>query len=87
MIQGPSNLIKNLRQIGFKTFHQWWDEGYSEDPDGCQVSCIFDNLEQLSKLSIWELQSMYQDMLPTLKYNKDLLLELTKEQIESVFGD
>jgi len=87
MIQGPSNLIKNLRQIGFKTFHQWWDEGYSEDPDGCQVSCIFDNLEQLSKLSIWELQSMYQDMLPTLKYNKDLLLELTKEQIESVFDD
>jgi hypothetical protein len=85
MIQGPANLIKNLRRIGFKTFHQWWDEGYSEDPDDCQVPCILDNVAQLNKLSIGELESMYKDMMPTLKHNRNLLLELTKEKIESVF--
>lgn len=87
MVQGPSNFIKNLRRMGFKTFHQWWDEGYSEDPDGCQVPCIFNNIEHLSKLSICELQSMYQDMLPTLKHNRDLLLDFTKKDIERVFND
>lgn len=85
MVQGPANLIKNLRRIGFKTFHQWWDEGYSEDPDDCQVAYILSNTDQLSRLSIWELQAMYQDMMPTLEHNRNLLLSLTKEQIESVF--
>lgn len=87
IVQGPANLIKNLRRIGFKTFDQWWDEGYSEDPDDCQVAFILDNTDRLSKLSIWELQAMYQDMMPTLVHNRNLLLSLTKEQVESVFND
>jgi hypothetical protein len=87
MVQGPANLIKNLRRIGFKTFHSWWDEGYSEDPDDCQVGCILDNVNRISRLSIWELQAMYQDMRPTLEHNRNLLLSLTKEQVESVFND
>ena len=85
MVQGPANLIKNLRRMGFKTFDQWWDEGYSEDPDDCQVAFVLSNTDRLSQLSIWELQAMYQDMMPTLEHNRNLLLSLTKEQIESVF--
>ena len=85
IVQGPANLIKNLRHIGFKTFDCWWDEGYSEDPDDCQVACMLANTDKLSKLSIWELQAMYNDMMPTLEHNRNLLLSLTKEQIEKVF--
>lgn len=87
MVQGPANLIKNLRRIGFQTFHSWWDEGYSEDPDDCQVDYMFDNISKLSRLSIWELQSMYNDMLPTLEHNRNLLLSLTKTQVENTFND
>jgi hypothetical protein len=85
MVQGPANLINNLKRIGFKTFHMWWDEGYSEDPDDCQVEAMLENVDRLSKLSIWELQAMYKDMTPTLEHNRNLLLSLTKEQVESVF--
>jgi hypothetical protein len=85
MVQGPANLIKNLRRIGFKTFHSWWDEGYSEDPDDCQVGYMLENVNRISRLSIWELQAMYNDMMPTLEHNRDLLLSLTKEQVEGVF--
>lgn len=85
MVQGPANLIKNLRRIGFQTFHAWWDEGYSEDPDDCQVACILDNVNKLSQLSIAELQTAYNDMRPILEHNRNLLLSLTKKQIESVF--
>jgi len=85
MVQGPANLIKNLRRMGFKTFHSWWDEGYSEDPDDCQVGYMLENTNGISRLSIWELQAMYNDMRPTLEHNRNLLLSLTKEQIESVF--
>lgn len=87
LVQGPANLIKNLRRIGFKTFDQWWDEGYSEDPDECQVGFMFDNIDRLSKLSVKELEPMYADMLPTLEHNRNLLLELTNQRVESVFND
>ena len=85
MIQGPANLIKNLRRLGFKTFHQWWDEGYSEDPEDCQIPCMFDNMDKLSKLSVSELELLYKDMIPVLEHNKNLLLELSKAQVENIF--
>lgn len=85
IVQGPANLIKNLRRLGFKTFESWWDEGYSEDPDDCQVDCIFENLERLSQQSVDELKLMYHDMMPTLVHNRNLLYKLTKQKVESVF--
>lgn len=86
MVQGPRNFIVNLRKLGFKTFHQWWDEGYSEDPDDCQVGPILHNVQQLAKLSRSELQNMYDDMKPVLEHNRNLLLSLTKESIENIFN-
>jgi hypothetical protein len=87
MVQGPSNMIKNLRRLGFKTFDKWWDEGYSEDPDDCQVSAIFENLNRLSQISIEGLNDMYNDMMPVLIHNKNLLTELTKKNVEDTFSN
>ena len=85
MIQGPQNYIKNLRRAGFKTFYQWWDEGYSEDPSDCQVEPIIDNINRLAKLSIAELSAMYNDMQPTLEHNRNLLLDLTEQTLTEIF--
>jgi hypothetical protein len=30
---GPKNFLENLRQLGFKTFGNWWDESYDQDAD------------------------------------------------------
>lgn len=85
MIQGPADTVKNLRRLGFKTFDSWWDEGYSEDPDGCQIEPMINNINQLSKTTVKELQNMYNDMLPVLEHNRNLLLAITKDQIEHTF--
>lgn len=85
MIQGPADTIKNLRRLGFKTFDSWWDEGYSEDPDGCQIEPMINNINQLSQTTVKELQNMYNDMLPVLEHNRNLLLSITKDQIEHAF--
>ena len=85
MIQGPANFVKNLHRIGFRTFDQWWDESYSEDPDNCQVPGILDNLECLAALSVDQLESMYREMMPVLEHNRNLLHELTKQKVESIF--
>lgn len=84
MVQGPQNYIINLRNLGFRTFNQYWDEGYSEDPPDCQVRPIMCNVEQLSTVDITGIQSMYNDMKPILEHNYQRLLELVQKDFSNV---
>jgi hypothetical protein len=86
MIQGPADTIRNFKKLGFKTFSDWWDEGYSEDPANCQVPSMIENIKRLSQLSLTELQLMYNDMLPTLEHNYNRMMELTGEDFDRVFA-
>jgi len=85
MVQGPAGLIHNLRRLGFRTFDRWWDEGYSEDPDGCQVPAMISNIDRIAELSVAELEAMYQDMIPILDHNLRRLLELSGQEFNRVF--
>jgi hypothetical protein len=76
MIQGPQDVIRNFRKLGFKTFHDFWDEGYGEDPDNCHVPAMIQNIQQLAKLSVTELEQMYTEMTSILEHNYSRLLEL-----------
>lgn len=86
IIQGPRNTIVNLRKLGFETFHQWWDEGYSEDPENCQMSAIKAIVDRLSQLSVAEIEHLYQDMQPVLKHNQKRMMSLTYTEILECFG-
>ena len=86
MVQGPAGLIHNLRRLGFRTFDRWWDEGYSEDPDGCHVPAMITNIDRIAKFSIAELKAMYQDMGPILDHNLQRLLELSDQEFNRVFA-
>jgi len=81
IIHGPENFVVRLRKLGFKTFHQWWDEGYSEDPEGWQLTEIPKLLDRISQLSISELESMYADMQQTVDHNYHLMKSLKKHQL------
>lgn len=82
IVQGPQNFILRFRQLGFKTFSDYWDEGYNEDPVPCHTSAIVDIVHQLAKNSIKDLQHMYQDMQPVLEHNYQLFQRLTKQDLE-----
>jgi hypothetical protein len=86
MVQGPSNLINNFKRLGFKTFSDYWDEGYSQDPDGCHVPAMKENIKRLSNLTVKELSIMYQDMQAILEHNYNQLLELTDYNFIKVFS-
>jgi hypothetical protein len=79
IVQGPQNFINNFKKLGFKTFSNWWNEGYSEDPPHYQLTGITAVIDQLSKKSTSELQSMYNDMQPVLEHNLQLLKEIKKQ--------
>ena len=81
IVHGPANFLPRLQKLGFRTFGKWWDEGYSEDPDGWQLTEIPKLLDCVSQWSIDELESAYTDMKQTVDHNFHLMKSLKKQQL------
>jgi len=81
IVHGPENFLPRLRKLGFKTFHQWWNEGYSEDPDGWQLTEIPKIIDRISEMSLSELETMYAEMKQTVDHNFHLMKSLKKQQL------
>ena len=86
IVQGPQWYLHRLRDMGFQTFDRWWDEGYSEDPADHQPHEIVKVIDSLAEKSMQELNTMYQEMQPTLKHNRKRFMELTSKDFE-IFKD
>jgi hypothetical protein len=73
----PRNFLIYLRQMGFRTFHDFW----SEDYDGYDATDKFQHIvkliDYLATRSIAELETMYNKMQPILDHNYNMLLEKT----------
>ena len=76
IIQGPQYFLRNLKKLGFKTFDQWWDEGYDEDPVDHRLIEIKKVIKDLSTQTPEQLSSMYESMQATLEHNHQLCLNL-----------
>jgi hypothetical protein len=85
IVQGPQYFLHNLKKLGFQTFDQWWDEGYSEDPTGHQLAEIKKVLDFLSTKSIEQLNQMYLSMLDILEHNYQLAITLNKEDFKKLY--
>lgn len=74
VIFGVQGSLKYLQQQGFKTFSQWWDESYDEEPNiEKRADMIIDILVKISSLPIEELQNLCGQMSEVLEHNFDLL--------------
>lgn len=69
IVHGPKHFIQNFQRLGFETFSNWWDEGYSEDPTDFQVGSIKHIIDKISKYTIQDLQQIYTEMQPVLEHN------------------
>ena len=85
MIQGPKDFITNLHKLGFKTFGNYWDEGYSQDDSNCHVPAIIENIKRLSTMSLVELKEMYQDMNSILEHNFIRLMSINDQDFKNAF--
>ena len=69
-----SHTLNKLKEFGFKTFSDWWDESYDmEEDDSKRINKIFELIEYINTKSLDELKDMYISMIPTLQHNFDLL--------------
>ncbi|CAB4133429.1 hypothetical protein UFOVP257_188 [uncultured Caudovirales phage] len=68
---GAVGNLAYLRRYGFKTFGQWIDESYDDEPDSdIRLLMIIKELKRLCNMSSNELNEMYNEMQSVLEYNK-----------------
>jgi len=72
VIVGPQGSLQYLRQYGFKTFGDFWDERYDTEVDEARrIEKIADLLTQLNSYTQKQKQDLFLSMLPIIKHNYD----------------
>lgn len=84
VIYGPQDVLTNLKKLGFKTFHDFWDEGYQEDYAVDKIIGIKNILKKLSAEPIDEILWMYRNMQPILDHNYQVLMNFTHKELEKI---
>jgi len=87
IVVGSQHFLANLKRLGFKTFNDWWDEGYDEYAPQQRIKEIEKILAQISNWSLIELHNKLQQMHATLEHNYAVFQSLTYQQIQKVFDE
>ncbi len=83
IVQGPQYFLSNLKKLGFKTFDQWWDEGYSDDCPDAMFNSIRQNIDWIAEQSWDTIENWYIEMQPVLEHNFHTLMNLQNSKIIS----
>ena len=71
------NYLIYLRQMGFKTFNDYWNEDYDGYDGKEKYYRILALIDQIAKLDNSKLLDMYNDMQSALEHNKSLIITQT----------
>ena len=74
VVFGSKDYLAYLRQMGFRTFNDFWNEEYDGFEGRDRLLRIYKLIDDISSRSIMELESMYWDMKYSLDHNYDLLI-------------
>ena len=77
IVMGTKDYLVYLRQMGFKTFYEFWDEDYDGYDCKDRYLKILKLIDDLAKKSLTDLETMYQQMQYILDHNYNLLLTQT----------
>ncbi len=70
VIVGPAGSLANLRNLGFKTFSDYWSEDYDNQTNlESRILAVVDIIEWVCSQSIETLQSLCVEMSDVLNYN------------------
>lgn len=62
--------LEYLKNMGFKTFHEFWDESYDQETDHqLRLEKIFKTLDFINAMSVEHLKTMYDDMTSIFEHN------------------
>lgn len=78
---GPMGSLQELRNRGFKTFDDWWDESYDLEPDhDKRLRMVMDLTKKISEYSIGDMIRMKIQMKDVLYHNYNLINDYSIEE-------
>jgi hypothetical protein len=76
IIVGNFGTIKKLKELGFKTFDNWWDESYDDEPDlEMRIQKIINVLEEISNWDLDKCAKVRNEMKEVLIHNYNKMLD------------
>lgn len=82
IVASSAGTLQYLRQHGFKTFSEFWDESYDlEENHELRLQKILDLVDDIDRMSIDELKELYSKIKPTVEYNFRWLMELKDKDL------
>ena len=84
---GPCGILKELKQLGFKTFADFWDESYDEikDPKNRYLK-VREIILELNSKSIKELNNLYKNLKDICIYNNEVFYSMkNKNSLKEIF--
>ena len=79
VLVAPVNTLKVLKDHGYKTFGDFWDESYDDIQNNEErLFKIFETIEFINSKSLEELQDMYNKMKPIIEHNYNIVRERLK---------
>lgn len=86
VIVGKPGILKYLRLKGFKTFSEFWDESYDNEPNNSErIIKIFNLVKSLIQKTNEEWDELNKKLLPILEYNREHLLSFTEEKVGNTY--
>jgi hypothetical protein len=82
IVASSAGTLEYLRQHGFKTFSEFWDESYDlEENHERRLQMILKVIDYIDSMSVEKLQELYSKIKPTIEYNFRRLIEIKNEDI------
>lgn len=85
MIVGGKHSLLKLKEFGFKTFDNFWDESYDNlDFAADRIDAIINNLNDLAELNKNQIDNLHKEMLPLVEHNQNHMSTLHNNQLDSI---
>jgi hypothetical protein len=82
VILGAPGSLQLLKDYGFKTFSQWWDESYDNEKDSTRrMQSVYAIIKNVCDYSNEKLKELCGDMSQTLEYNYEHYKTFSNNQI------
>jgi len=86
VLVGQPGSLEYARKLGFKTFDDFWDESYDQEPNHEQRFIkVLRVIEYIDSFAIEQLREMYTKMLPIIEHNYDNLQRLASSKTWPLF--
>jgi len=85
VITGNQYSLKNLKDLGYKTFHPYIDETYDELPTWERFPAIIKSISKIQKLTASEKLEWYKKLEDILNHNREVFYKNCEEIIPSAF--